>query len=199
MILLACLAITKVHAFGQQQSRTGDLLWNRYLNEGDVLKGKHPAGKVIVLADGRSIWGLHGLTGEILWNSRPQVKGFGYQMFSPLQFGGTTIVGAPGNTDYTMKIENGGVIVALNRNNGAVVWQHSDKALITGTCLAGRRLFITHRSLIRDKWTGFISALDAQTGKVLWNSPTDGDGLAAPTTYGSSVFACTFSGSDNLF
>ena len=72
-----------------------------------------------------------------------------------------------------------GYALALNRDNGEIVWYNSEmKSGYVTLLLDGDRLIVSTN--------GYIYCLDPLTGRILWNNPLRGYGMGAPTSLTSS-------------
>src|SRR5262249_54021198 len=82
---------------------------------------------------------------------------------------------------FTMTIDQlvfvglNGYALALNRDNGEIVWSNSEmKSGYVTLLLDGDRLIVSTN--------GYIYCLDPLTGHILWNNPLRGYGQGAPTS-----------------
>ena len=68
-----------------------------------------------------------------------------------------------------------GYAVALDRDNGEIVWSNSDmKCGYVTLLLDGDRLIVSTN--------GYIYCLNPLTGQIMWNNPLRGYGMGAPTS-----------------
>jgi outer membrane protein assembly factor BamB len=103
-----------------------------------------------------------------------------------------------------------GTVAALDKTNGNVIWRskgltnHAPYSSMVVTEIHGVRQYIQNSYLNdNNKETGFISGIEAATGKVLWSEPICGQSYAIATTpivKGNQVYmSCGYGGGCKLY
>ena len=145
---------------------TGDVLWE-YLASSEV--AQTPVVEAgIVYAAGRPSGGLlHALdaeSGELLWEYAPGE--------------GADYVEVDGDRVYADG--QGGFIYALDARSGELQWKEIGRSF-GSPMLSDGVVYATHVAQTQDGFVGGVSALDAETGAILWKYDTD-VGLGPPAT-----------------
>lgn len=140
------------------QLATGAPRWN--VSVGDHVSGAPLVanGVVYVVGEGGRAWAFEVPTGKARWN---RTLGPIHGGVAPMLAGSRLIVG-----------QDDGRVVALQILTGATLWSTDVGAPVTATPLqVAGRVLVPHLGL---------SALDAETGRVLWKRPADGFIVSSP-------------------
>lgn len=100
------------------------------------------------------------------------------------------IIAGGGNGDFVYRDPNpAGVVIAINRKDGTVIWKTPMPDAVLGAVAAGDLLLCPVAN-------GELVALDPKTGTKVWATPISGRApvLAAPAIAGSDVFAVSQDG-----
>jgi polyvinyl alcohol dehydrogenase (cytochrome) len=152
----------------------------------------HGKPQVLVGAGQKSgiYWQLDAATGKVLWSAAPGPSG----QQGGIQWGSATdgrriYVAEANSQNKPYKLQNGktityGSFLALDARTGKMIWQigdpskGSDKAPLT----------VANGVLYAGSVTGYMYAINAATGQVLWQKKGQGTSLAGPAVVGGSVF-----------
>ncbi len=111
---------------------------------------------------------------RILWKTS-----LAYPITAPVTLVGDLAIVGGGNGDMVHSDKNpGGLVVALNRRTGQMVWQQKFEDAVLGGIAAD------HGMLIAPLRTGEVAALSSTDGKVLWRTRVSG---TAPVLVGGAL------------
>lgn len=148
--------------------RTGDQRWRMQLD--GLIFGSPTVedGRLMVATDSGKVLALNSETGLVLW--RFQADG---GIFAP-------VIADDGAVYFTT---NAGATYALDASDGAQLWRYDAGGASGGS--------VTLNSIIVGSDNGGVSAIDRETGSILWLAPTGDQITVGPTIVGNLVIVAS--------
>ena len=151
---------------------TNDILWTFETGDRIVSSPAIADGKVFIGSMDNKIYALDQLSGTLIWSS-------------PLD--GSILFGSPAVDGNKVFITAGDEVFALNENTGDIIWRRNlgGSAEASSPAVADGMLFVGSST---DEPMGYVSALDVNTGSVVW-SHSDKTGVwSSPAVSNGMVF-----------
>jgi outer membrane protein assembly factor BamB len=126
-----------------------------------------------------SVYALGASDGKLLWHKAVNQSNEGFLNW--LQVVQDTVYFGAGMSSQNT---TNGIISALNRQNGAVLWQDAAPGLSSGALLSGNVLYVS----INDSPRSLLYALQAHDGTPVWSIPVSGEIYDAPTLVETTLY-----------
>jgi outer membrane protein assembly factor BamB len=166
----------------------GKELWRAPVNDPESTPAIDDAGNVYIGSgfNGAAVVALSGAEGRPLWRAET-----GLPMMGPITVDGELVIAGGGNSDVVHSAANArGIVVALDRKTGRVVWKTDFADAVLGGIAA------RDGTLICPVRTGEVVALSEKDGRELWRSRVSGSAavVAGCAFTGTKVYAVSNDG-----
>jgi len=163
----------------------GKLLWKQAVNDPESSPAIDENGVVYIGSgfNGQAVVAMRSETDEelqaqklqrIIWHTS-----VAYPITAPVTLSGDLVIVGGGNGDMVHSDKNPqGLVVALNRQTGQIVWQQKFEDAVLGS------IAVDHGMMIIPLRTGEVAALEVADGHVLWRSHVSG---SAPVLVGGAL------------
>lgn len=163
----------------------GKLLWKQAVNDPESSPAIDENGIVYIGSgfNGQAVVAMRSGTDEELQAQRLQRivwrTPLAYPITAPITLSGDLVIVGGGNGDMVHSDKNPqGLVVALNRKTGQIVWQQKFEDAVLGS------IAVDHGMMICPLRTGEVVALAVADGHLLWRSHVSG---SAPVLVGSAL------------
>jgi len=163
----------------------GKLLWKQAVNDPESSPAIDENGIVYIGSgfNGQAVVAMRSETDEelqaqklqrIIWRTP-----VAYPITAPVTLSGDLVIVGGGNGDMVHSDKNPqGLVVALNRKTGEIVWQQKFEDAVLGS------IAVDHGMLVLPLRTGEVAALEVADGHLLWRSHVSG---SAPVLVGGAL------------